>query len=67
MAALTGRQREILERVLAGQSSKVIAQDLDLSQRTVEAHRAAIMKRMGAGSLPALARLMAAAEGGGAG
>jgi two-component system CheB/CheR fusion protein len=67
LAALTGRQREILERVLAGQSSKVIARDLDLSQRTVEAHRAAIMKRMGAGSLPALARLMAAAEGGGAG
>ena len=63
LAALTERQREILDRVLAGQPSKVIAMDLDISQRTVEAHRAAIMKRMGAGSLPALARLMAAAEG----
>ncbi|WP_313664632.1 response regulator [Shinella sp.] len=58
LARLTKRQREILDRVLAGQPSKVIAQDLDVSQRTVEAHRAAIMRRMQVSSLPALARLV---------
>jgi two-component system CheB/CheR fusion protein len=62
LARLTGRQREILDRVLAGQPSKVIAQDFDISQRTVEAHRAAIMRRMQVGSLPALARLVVLAE-----
>lgn len=63
LAALTERQRDILDRVLAGQPSKVIAMDLGISQRTVEAHRAAIMKRMDASSLPALARLAMAAQG----
>lgn len=61
---LTERQREILDRVLAGQPNKVIALDLDLSQRTVEAHRAAIMRRMQVGSLPALARLVMLAQSG---
>lgn len=62
LARLTDRQREILDRVLAGQPSKIIAQDLDLSQRTVEAHRAAIMRRMQVSSLPALARLVMLAQ-----
>lgn len=66
LAGLTERQREILDRVLTGHASKVIAMDLNISQRTVEAHRAAIMKRMGVGSLPALARLVVLAETGGA-
>ena len=57
IASLTPRQREIMERVLAGEPSKNIAADLSLSQRTVENHRARIMKRTGAKSLPALARL----------
>jgi len=56
-AHLTGRQREILELVVAGRPSKIIAADLGISQRTVENHRAAIMKRIGAKSLPVLARL----------
>jgi len=43
--------------VLAGHPSKNIAADLGISQRTVENHRAAIMNRTGAGSLPELARL----------
>ncbi len=58
---LTARQRQIMEMVLAGHPSKNIAADLSLSQRTVENHRASIMKKMGAKSLPALARLALAA------
>lgn len=58
---LTSRQREIMELVLAGHPSKNIAADLGISQRTVENHRAAIMTRTGAKSLPALARLAIAA------
>jgi two-component system CheB/CheR fusion protein len=61
IADLTPRQREIMEMVLAGHPSKNIAADLNISQRTVENHRAAIMKRTGSKSLPALARLALAA------
>jgi two-component system CheB/CheR fusion protein len=57
LASLTARQREIMELVLAGHPSKNIAHDLNISQRTVENHRAAIMAKTGAKSLPALARL----------
>jgi len=64
VAGLTARQREIMDRVLAGEPSKNIAADLGISQRTVENHRAEIMKRTGASSLPALARLAMAAAGG---
>ncbi len=56
-ANLTPRQRQIMDLVLDGYPSKNIAADLGLSQRTVEKHRAAIMKRTGTKSLPALARL----------
>jgi len=61
LSALTPRQRRILELVLAGQPSKVIAADLGISQRTVDAHRAAIMKKSGARSLTELVRLAVAA------
>jgi two-component system, chemotaxis family, CheB/CheR fusion protein len=57
IAELTPRQRQIMDLVLAGQPSKNIAADLGISQRTVENHRASIMKRTGSHSLPALARL----------
>jgi two-component system CheB/CheR fusion protein len=61
IATLTSRQHEILDLVLAGHPSKNIAADLGISQRTVENHRASIMKKTGAKSLPALARLALAA------
>jgi two-component system CheB/CheR fusion protein len=61
LATLTARQREIMDMVLAGHPSKNIAADLGISQRTVENHRASIMHKTGAKSLPALARLAVAA------
>jgi PAS domain S-box-containing protein len=57
ISALTPRQRQVMTLVLAGQANKNIAADLGLSQRTVEHHRAEIMKRTGSVSLPDLTRL----------
>jgi len=65
VAGLTPRQRQIMDMVLAGFPSKNIAADLGISQRTVENHRAAIMKKTAVKSLPALARLAMAAVGNG--
>lgn len=61
IAGLTPRQREVMDRVLAGAPSKIIAADIGISQRTVETHRAEIMRRTGTRSLPELARLVLAA------
>jgi two-component system CheB/CheR fusion protein len=57
VARLTTRQRQIMELVIAGYPSKNIAADLGISQRTVENHRAAIMKKTESRSLPALAKV----------
>jgi two-component system CheB/CheR fusion protein len=64
LASLTERQRQIMELVLAGHPSKNIAADLGISQRTVENHRAAVMKKTGSHSLSALIRLALAADPG---
>ena len=63
IASLTPRQRQIMELVLAGHPSKNIASDLGISQRTVENHRASIMKRTGSNSVPSLTRLAITAAG----
>jgi len=63
LVGLTQRQHQIMEMVLAGHPSKNIAADLGISQRTVENHRASIMRKTGVRSLPALARLAIAAAG----
>jgi len=58
IGSLTPRQKQIMDLVLAGQASKNIAADIGISQRTVENHRASIMRKSGARSLPELARLV---------
>jgi len=61
VSSLTVRQRQILALVLAGHPSKNIAADLGISQRTVDNHRASIMRKTGSKSLPALIRTALAA------
>jgi two-component system CheB/CheR fusion protein len=62
LTRLTPREREVMNHIIQGQPNKVIAFDLGISQRTVENHRAAIMKRTEVKSLPDLVRLVMAAE-----
>ena len=56
LALLTPREREVLLGLLAGLPNKSIAYDLAISPRTVEIHRARIMDKMEARSLPELIR-----------
>ncbi len=62
MERLIARQREVLLRIVDGQANKAIAFELGIGQRTVETHRAAIMRKSGVRSLPALARLVFATD-----
>ncbi|MDH3589539.1 MAG: LuxR C-terminal-related transcriptional regulator, partial [Gammaproteobacteria bacterium] len=48
---LTPREKEVMSMVVAGNANKVIAQDLGVSQRTVEIHRARVMEKMCARSI----------------
>ena len=59
---LTKREHQVFDRVAAGQANKVIAQDLGVSERTVEVHRSEVMKKMGARSLAKLVRMHLEAE-----
>jgi len=53
-ATLSRREREVLELVVAGKTSKVVAYDLGISPRTVEVYRAGMMMKTGAKSLSEL-------------
>jgi len=54
LAALTERERGVLQRVVEGKANKVIAAELDISVKTVEAHRAKVMEKMGVDSVAEL-------------
>jgi FixJ family two-component response regulator len=61
-ATLTPREKEIMMLVTEGHSSKVIALDLGISERTVELHRSRVMKKMSARSVAELVRIASAAD-----
>jgi FixJ family two-component response regulator len=54
---LTPRERQVLKLVTDGKPNKVMAAELGVSQRTVEIHRAHVMRKMGASSLAQLVRM----------
>ena len=58
LGELTPREREIMDRMIAGQANKVIAIELNISQRTVEIHRSRVMHKMGTHSLAQLVRMV---------
>ena len=62
-AALSGREAEVLDGLLAGKPNKIIAYDLGISPRTVEIYRANVMTKMQAASLSELVRMCLLAEG----
>ena len=61
MARLSRREREVMGHVIAGRLNKQIAADLNISLKTVKAHRAKVMAKMDVRSVPALVDLCRAA------
>lgn len=62
LASLTPRERDVLDRLVAGGATKAIAKSLGTSPRTVEVQRARVMEKMGAHSLPDLVRMVLTAS-----
>ena len=57
LAKLTTRESQVLERIVAGRLNKQIADDLGISIKTVEAHRANIMEKLGANTVADLLKI----------
>ncbi len=57
LASLTPREREVMELLVQGKRNKVIAAQLGISSRTVEAHRSKIMEKMNVSSLSEVVRI----------
>jgi FixJ family two-component response regulator len=57
MARLTLRESQVLERIVAGRLNKQIADDLGISIKTVEAHRANIMEKLNANTVADLLKI----------
>ena len=57
LARLTGREAQVLERIVAGRLNKQIADDLGISIKTVEAHRANIMEKLNANTVADLLKI----------
>jgi two-component system, LuxR family, response regulator FixJ len=62
LGALTPREREVFDLLVAGRPTKTIARELGASPRTIEVHRGRVFEKLQARSLPDLVRLMLAAE-----
>lgn len=60
--SLSERERQVLDRVIAGHPNKIIARDLGISPRTVEIYRAKLMNKMQADNLASLVRMALAVE-----
>ena len=58
LESLTPREREVLDLMTQGKQNKAIGQDLGVSPRTIEIHRARVMEKMGAQSVAELVRMM---------
>ena len=58
LESLTAREREVLDLMTLGKQNKAIAQDLGVSPRTVEIHRARVMEKMSAQSIAELVHMM---------
>lgn len=58
LSTLTEREHEVMKRVIEGKLNKVIADELDISVKTVEFHRAKMMEKMGADSVAGLVQQM---------
>jgi RNA polymerase sigma factor (sigma-70 family) len=54
---LTSRERQVLERVVAGRTNREIAEEWGISEKTIKVHRGRVMEKMGAKSLPELVLL----------
>jgi FixJ family two-component response regulator len=61
IAEMSKREREVLTGILAGQTNKQIGRDIGISPRTVETHRAHVMQRLGAKTVPDAVRIAASA------